>query len=368
MPSKSCLFFIFLLLFTFQTFAKNTNINQTKAELALIEKKMSLLQQTLNHAEDKRGLLTKELGHTEQKINTSLSQLQRTTLTMQSTKNKITNLQAQKNLLNNKLSIQQNLLKEHIRARYAMGEYQPIKWLINQNHLYEINRVLTYYQYIIKSREHLITEMRETQHNLAVNQEKLHRELVKQEELQQQLNRHQQQLTKEKLYSTNTIQSLQKDIQDKQQALKDFQRNKENLSRLLKTLALESAVQTNYSFVYMKKKLPRPVNTDSHRLEKLNQGVVFFANEGQEVDAVSPGTVVFSDWLNGYGLLLIIDHGRGFMTLYAHNKSLLRQKGDVVKQGEEIATVGHSGGIKQNGLYFEIRQRGKAISPLKWLS
>ena len=100
----------------------------------------------------------------------------------------------------------------------------------------------------------------------------------------------------------------------------------------------------------------------------MNQGVVFFAQEGAPVTAVFPGKIVFSDWLKGYGLILILDHGQGFMTLYAHNQSLFKQKGDSVIQGEQIATVGHSGGLKQNGLYFEIRQRGKAIPPLRWLS
>lgn len=100
----------------------------------------------------------------------------------------------------------------------------------------------------------------------------------------------------------------------------------------------------------------------------MNQGVTFFADEGTAVTAVYPGKVVFSDWLKGYGLLLIIDHGQGVMTLYAHNQSLFKSKGQTVFQNEQVASVGHSGGIKQNGLYFEIRLRGKAVPPLSWLS
>jgi septal ring factor EnvC (AmiA/AmiB activator) len=103
-------------------------------------------------------------------------------------------------------------------------------------------------------------------------------------------------------------------------------------------------------------------------MQKMNQGVTFFADEGAEVTAVYPGKVVFSDWLRGYGLLLIVDHGNGFMTLYAHNQSLFKNKGQWVSQNEHIANVGHSGGIKQNGLYFEIRLQGKAISPLGWIA
>jgi septal ring factor EnvC (AmiA/AmiB activator) len=118
----------------------------------------------------------------------------------------------------------------------------------------------------------------------------------------------------------------------------------------------------------MRRKLPRPVQNNSNSFEKMNQGLMFFANEGEPVSSVYPGKVVFSDWLRGYGLLLIIDHGNGFMTLYAHNQSLYKHKGDTVHQGESIASVGHSGGILKNGLYFEVRQRGKAVPPLEWLS
>jgi septal ring factor EnvC (AmiA/AmiB activator) len=94
----------------------------------------------------------------------------------------------------------------------------------------------------------------------------------------------------------------------------------------------------------------------------------FLAQEGAPVTAVLPGKVVFSDWLNGYGLLLIIDHGQGMMSLYAHNESLFKSKGTLVKPGEQIATVGHTGGIRENGLYFELRSRGKVIPPRQWLA
>ncbi len=118
----------------------------------------------------------------------------------------------------------------------------------------------------------------------------------------------------------------------------------------------------------MRRKLPKPVQTKPNGFQRMNQGLTFFAAEGAPVTAVYPGKVVFSDWLNGYGLLLIIDHGQGFMTLYAHNQSLFKSKGTNVIQGEQIATVGHSGGLKQNGLYFEVRHGGKAVPPLEWLS
>jgi len=94
--------------------------------------------------------------------------------------------------------------------------------------------------------------------------------------------------------------------------------------------------------------------------------VLIEANEGTEIKSVMEGKVVFSEWLKGYGLLLIIDHGHGLMTLYAFNQSLYKHTGDWVESGDVIATVGQSGGRNQAGLYFGMRQNGTPIDPLEW--
>ncbi|WP_041213659.1 peptidoglycan DD-metalloendopeptidase family protein, partial [Aeromonas dhakensis] len=97
------------------------------------------------------------------------------------------------------------------------------------------------------------------------------------------------------------------------------------------------------------------------------KGTLIGASEGTQVKAVAPGQVVYADWLDGFGMLLVIDHGRGYMSLYGHNQSLLRQVGQNVEQGEPVALVGDSGGQDRPGLYFEIRYQGEAINPTKWL-
>ncbi|MCR4449102.1 murein hydrolase activator EnvC [Aeromonas veronii] len=97
------------------------------------------------------------------------------------------------------------------------------------------------------------------------------------------------------------------------------------------------------------------------------KGTLIGASEGTQVKAVAPGQVVYADWLDGFGMLLVIDHGSGYMSLYGHNQSLLRQVGQNVEQGEPVALVGDSGGQDRPGLYFEIRYQGEAINPTKWL-
>jgi septal ring factor EnvC (AmiA/AmiB activator) len=348
--------------------ASPSSVVQTQTKLKQINDKIELLRRTLASANDRRGALNKELAGTEKQIGISVHTLRSIQQNIHVKEQKIANLQGKVNHLNGQLQTQQKLLADHVRARYQMGEYQPLKWVLDQNDPYRINHILTYYQYIIKSRQQLIEQIAVTRTKLTANQEQLHSELATNQQLQQQLTKDQKQLEQDKKYRTALIESIDSDIQTQQNDLHDFEKDKKNLSRLLNSLAQRSAAQNSVPFIKMRNKLPRPIQINHGTLEKMNQGLTFFADEGTVVTAVYPGKVVFSDWLKGYGLLLIIDHGQGFMTLYAHNQSLFKQKGQAVQQNEQIASVGHSGGIKQNGLYFEIRLRGKAISPLDWLS
>ncbi|MGB6188192.1 MAG: peptidoglycan DD-metalloendopeptidase family protein [Aeromonas molluscorum] len=114
---------------------------------------------------------------------------------------------------------------------------------------------------------------------------------------------------------------------------------------------------------------PILISYGSQRTAQLKwKGTLIGANEGTQVKAVAPGQVVYADWLDGFGMLLVIDHGKGYMSLYGHNQSLLRQTGQKVEQGEPVALVGDSGGQDRPGLYFEIRYQGEAINPSKWLA
>ncbi|KTC78056.1 murein hydrolase activator EnvC family protein [Legionella brunensis] len=348
--------------------AESATIVQTKTKLKALDNQINQLKQTLANANDKRGVLNQELAGTEKQIGEGIRQLRTIQTGMESKQHKIISLQQHLNDLNKQLVTQQKLLAAHVQTRYKMGQYEPLKWLINQDEPYAVSRLLTFYQYLIQSRQNIIDQIDATKRNITLNQNSLKQELTEQQQLQEELNKHQQELERNKRYHTAVIQSLNHEIQSKQHKLDEYERNKDNLTSLLKTLAVQSSMQAKRPFTQMRHKLPRPVATNGQASQKLNQGVTFFAAEGTPVTAVYPGKVVFSDWLNGYGLLLIIDHGQGFMTLYAHNQSLFKSKGSSVFQGEQIAAVGHSGGLKQNGLYFEVRHRGKAVPPLEWLS
>lgn len=345
-----------------------TSINQTKDKLNAINGKINLLRHTLASANDRRGALNKELAHIEKQISEGINQLRLMQQQMNQKQQEIAVLHQNMDTLNKQLSIQQQLLIKQIRLRYKMGEYQSLKWLLNQEDPERTNRMLTYSQYIIKAQQTTIDTINTTEKALNNKKHQLDYELQDTQQLQARVNNSQQQLKRDKDYHSALLQSLNNEIDSKQHTLDDYKKDKNNLSRLLQLLVQQhNTTQSTLSFATMRKKLPSPLLSKPLTIEKMNQGVTFFADEGTPVTAVYSGKVVFSDWLKGYGLLLIIDHGQGYMTLYAHNQALFKHKGDTVSSNEQIASVGHSGGLQQNGLYFEIRRQGKAIPPLEWL-
>lgn len=357
---------IFFMLLIANTLAA-TNVVQTKTQLKKLDTKINLLQTTLNQSNNKRDVIHHELALIEKKYSLGVTRLSQQQTKISQTEEQIAKLQQTITESTNKLKQQQQLLATHIRARYLLGDSLLLKSLLNQDNPSTSSQVITRYQYLFKARQKAIIQVQETEKQLATAQTTLQQVLTQQQQLKKQLATEQLTLAANKRGRAAVMKVLTQTIQSKQQQLKEYQANKTNLARLLLTLQQQSK-QKMPSIQFIHTKFPKPVAVSSTSIRIVNQGLLFVAREGLPVNAIYPGKVVFSDWLRGYGLLLILDHGRGLMSLYAHNQALFKQKGDRVDQGEQIATVGHSGGLSENGLYFEVRQYGKAISPRKWLS
>jgi septal ring factor EnvC (AmiA/AmiB activator) len=357
----------FLLCITGILYAKIPQFTQAKSQIQQLNLQINSLKQKLTHTQDKRVVVTKKLKGTEQQISKAVTQLEIIQSNILANQKKIQLLQKDIDFLNERFKKQQKQLAQYVKARYAMGTYQPVKWIINQNNPHSFNRLLSFHQYILESRKQILNNIEDTKNKISLKKEKINKELQDNQILEQQLFAHQHSLEENKKMQKNVILSLEHTIQSQEKNLSEFEKNKKYLSSLLQSLALKSTNKNQQSFNKVRHKLPKPVLVQQKDIHKMNQGVTFFAKEGTPVHAVHAGKVVFSDWLNGYGFLLILDHGEGFMTLYAHNQSLLKPKGTVIAQNEPIATVGHSGSLKQNGLYFEIRKNGKTVPPTKWI-
>jgi len=172
---------------------------------------------------------------------------------------------------------------------------------------------------------------------------------------------------------------MEKDIASKGSRLKKLAADEQLLQQLLKDIrnimpSMLTEIDKRETFGKRRGRLKWPVKGKVKRLfgksrQAANlkwKGVLIASTEGREVKAISHGRVAYADWLRGYGMLVIIDHGDGYMTLYGYNQALYKETGDWVEEGEVIATVGRSGGQLKSGLYFEVRVKGKPSNPIKW--
>lgn len=276
------------------------------------------------------------------------------------------------------LQQQRRVLARQVRAAYAMGRQERLKILLNQQDPATVSRVMVYYDYLSRARvqkiqvirEHM-AQLAETEHEIAGEEEKLARlrseqetELIALRGSQAQRRTIVERLTLELRDQSKNLDRLQSDEQQLKTLI-------DGLERALADIPAENPQQTKFSG--LRGNLPWPASGriinrfGSPKLGNLQwDGVMISAPEGREVRAVHHGRVAFADWLRGFGLLLIVDHGDGYMTLYGHNQSLFKEAGDWVDTNEPIALVGSSGGRERSGVYFGIRHQGKPVNPAKW--
>lgn len=276
------------------------------------------------------------------------------------------------------LQIDQQQLAEQIGATYRLSRQSRLKLVFNQDSPTELSRMLAYYEHINRAQTSKIVALRETLASLEAIYQRIGlqlREIATAQQLQQQeLLLKQQQRDKRQV----VLAKLQKQIGSSEAQLEEFEKNRLDLEALLAKLSdvladIPSDLGQHLSVSAQKGRLPTPVQGKVRKAFGQQrsggmywQGWVFDAPPGEEVKSVAHGRVAFADWLRGYGLMIIIDHGEGFMSLYGYNESLLWEVGDWVEPGKVIATVG-SNSAGEQGLYFELRKDGKALDPAAWL-
>ena len=250
--------------------------------------------------------------------------------------------------------------------------------LLNQEDPVEIDRMLTYYDYFNRARSEQIQHYNQTLERLDVVSLELADQIQMLAGYRDQHETEKQGLAAAQREQESILKALLAQIHETGSEITRLEQDREQLEALLERIAsrirdLPTPADTR-PFGDMRGQLLLPVaGKVAHGFgHQRNQGklrwdgVFIDAEAGEPVHAVHYGRVVFSDWLRGFGLLLIISHGDGYMSLYGHNQALYRDTGDWVTAGEVIATVGNSGGQNRDGLYFEIRVAGKPTDPQKW--
>ena len=348
----------------------------SQGELKGVKSEISRQQQALSSQQKKLDSLQANLkkqelsiASLEKGIKESKKQLATANANVQQLNNKIQALITQKQVHTQKL---EQLIQTYYMTRRAKASSHILNTGVEED------RISHYYQHLAKARTTTIKAIEQTQSELEESQRLRKAEQEQIASLLKQQTTKRDQLAKTQAQRKKTVGSIKKSISGDQNYLAELQRNE---TRLKAEIAkAEKAARERRNAVPMdglakrKGKLPWPIkgkvlhNYGTRQTGQVNwKGMVINASYGQQVKSVYSGTVVFAEYLRGYGLVVLLDHGKGDMTLYGFNQALLKKEGDKVKAGEAIALAGDTGGQSRPSLYFEIRRNSQAQNPKSWL-
>jgi septal ring factor EnvC (AmiA/AmiB activator) len=321
------------------------------------------------------------LEKTEKEIGKVVAELHQLDADAAATDQKIQSLNKDRTTERQTLADLRQTLMLDMRSAYTAGRQQRIKLLLNQQNPAQLGRMMTYHGYFTRARASRMQELRAALARI----DAIERELVEQqseiEHLRLQKREKSQLLVVEQGNRRKILAQLQRDLQIKTSELSSLQQDEQRLQALLQSLqralreaALEGGDSTSLRKLKGKLQWPvagriiQPYGAKHASGDLQSSGVLIATVAGADVHAIANGRIAFADWLRGFGLLLIIDHGDGYMSLYGHNRSLYKDVGARVKRGEVVAAAGSSGGRTQDGLYLELREDGRPFNPTAWFS
>jgi len=370
----------FFLLTAILVFAPLAQGADNSEKLQRLRDKIGSLEADINSLKQNRSKAYSNLVKVERKLDRMHGEVHRLDLKLADTRKALQrNRQAQAQLRHG-MGQQRQSVARQIRTAYLLGSQAEIKLLLNQEHVDDVSRSLAYYHYLTQARvEHI---------------ESMQTSLAKQQKLETRIALQQQQLDglkKQKLAESEKIAPVVKQRKillakldtrlhksgEQMRELREDERRLERLVNRIEEFKEEDLVPVgpvSGKFGQQKNRLKMPVRgrilarfgTRRNLGGQHWNGIFIAANAGDNVHAVYAGRVVFAGWLHGFGLLMILDHGDGYMTLYGHNQSLYKVVGDWVDTGDTIASVGNTGNPPRTGLYFGVRRLGKPRNPLIW--
>lgn len=351
---------------------------KARAELAELKADIARINREITTASKRRDSLQAQLRQAEVETARIARDIDRARKASSNQRVELKKLESERARLESERDEQQARIAVELRTAWQMGQQGQLRVLLNQESPDTVARVMAYYRYFFRARNELLAEFRETLDKLARNQERIAVTLRELEEREQSLAAKQQKLVTAQRQRQLAVARLSESIKGKDAELKKLQADQKELQELLDAIreaVVNLQVPDNVQpFKAARGDMPWPVpgrasarfGNPRNQGKMRWQGVTIPAAAGTPVKAIHHGRVVYADWLRGMGLLLIIDHGEGYMSLYAHNESLVREVGEWVTAGTQIATVGDTGGQTRPALYFEVREKGKPVNPAKW--
>ena len=364
-------------------------------ELKDIRGRIEALRKQLTESESSKAEAADALKDSERAVSETSRKLYQISGQRREVNTALSRLQARARAAEGNIAEEQVTLSRLLYQQYVGGQSDALKLVLTGEDPNEIARQLHYLSYVSRARAELLASLRENLASLDKLTGETRRKSSELHALQSEETSQMRRLEQEKAQRQQIYVKVSDDIEKSRKQLSTLKRDEERLSQLIERLAKEATRKSNKKpgkhltnralpnadtgagpFRQLKGKLRLPVIGElMNRFGSPRQdsglswkGLFISAKSGREVKAVAEGRVVYADWLRGFGNLLILDHGDGYMSLYGNNESLLKQVGEEAKAGDTIAAAGKSGGNPDSGLYFELRFQGKPFDPIPWVT
>ena len=370
----------------------NTAYASQQEELENLRTRIATMQREIDKTSESKSEAADALRESERGISDSNRKLAELAEQLRTAAKKLNGLQTQEQQLGNNLDTQQAQLGKLLYQQYLGGKQEYLKLLLNNQNPNQASRDLQYYEYIARNRATWLAALRGNlaalnAASMATREQRTELKSLRTEQAAQKTTLEKKQRSRQQM-----LVKISQQLRLQRREINRLQRDENRLAQLVEKLTKMLAQPKSKSlfrndnlpdnrfdgspFVQLKGKLTLPVKGEvtnqfgTQRPDSTVQwkGLFLRTSAGQAVKAVAAGRVVFADWLRGFGNLLIVDHGNGYMSLYGNNETLYKQVGDVLRGGDTVAAVGNSGGNENSGLYFELRHESKPLDPMKWLA
>ena len=365
------------------------NLNKIKKQINLIDKEIK------KNSKVKKGL-DKSLKKHEKAISATKKEIYKVKKKQKLNKKKLTKLNKKLKNLESELLKRKKLENEILYQSYIKPKPGYLQLFLEGVNPNEVSRQINYIGLLTRAQNENILKINKTKEDISNTKKTTKKILKSATKLRKQKEKSAKKLEKKRKAKKATLNKITKKLKTQKSKKLKLKQDEKKLSSIIKDLMLKLKVEEKkrkaekkditsekkvvdikaykINFAKLKKKLKLPVkgkviykyNSKRSDTGTRWKGLFIKAKEGSNVKSVAAGQIIFSDWLRGFGNIIIIDHGKNYMSLYGNNESLLKQKGDYIKGGEVIALSGNSGGNKYNGLYYELRHNGKPFNPLKW--
>jgi septal ring factor EnvC (AmiA/AmiB activator) len=349
---------------------------KTETELQAVKSEIERVTRQVSEEQVARDKLSRELRSAEVSVGRARGGLDGVRRARAERASKRASLSAEKRAREGDLNQNRSALAGQLRAAYLIGREEPLKLLLNQKDPERAGRMFVYYSYFGRARADQIHGIESDVQAIATVDEQLQEEDAKLAELEKQQRADLAELEQARAKRSEVLASLTAESNSHAQNLERLKSQQGGLEKLLRELrrAIEKfPIDNNDAFAHLRGKLSWPVG--GKLVARFGEtraggvkwdGVLVATERGAPVRAVYGGRVIYADWLPGLGLLTIVDHGEGYMSLYGHNERLYKAAGERVSAGDTLGSAGDSGGSNRPELYFEIRKGGKAVDPRPW--